>query len=351
VVRSTNRPRLVLAGGCGSSGTTLLANLLGRHSAIVAAPELDVFNHEEVLSLDALRAGCDELFDRRRLSRGFKLVASFFGPRESLGVERSTFERWVTEARSIDDFYASFAAHMCAARGASYFVEKTPTNVYTFRDFARAHQGIPLIHQIRDGRDVAASLFRRGKSLFYAGSRWLYDTSAGIAARGSPAYLETRYEALASDPATTLQRVLAHLGLDYEPTMLDASPAREASTYEEEWRSKTSAKEWRSTPSDPVSASSVGRYRATLSSSQLAMLCRIRLTERAAEDLGAVARTFGELLEHLEYDRDAGDAASAIHAAPGLRERGAAWLDHMKRAERSLRYTRRLPRIVTTLSA
>jgi hypothetical protein len=350
-VSSADRPRLVLAGGCGSSGTTLLANLLGRHSAIVAAPELDVFNHEEVLSLDTLRAGCDELFDRRRLSHGFKLVASFFGPRESLGVERATFERWVTEARSIDDFYASFAAHMCKARGASHFVEKTPTNVYTFRAFSHTHPGIRLIHQIRDGRDVAASLIRRGKSLFYAGSRWLYDTSAGLAARGSPSYFETRYEALVSDPATALTRVLAHLDLDYEPSMLDASPTRDASTYEEEWRRKTSAKAWRSTPGDPVSASSVGRYRVTLSAEQLATLCRIRLTDRAVIELGPSARTFGELLEHLDYGREAENDGSRIRSTISLRERGFAWLEQVKRAERSLRYTRRWPGIVTTLDA
>jgi hypothetical protein len=325
--------------------------LLGRHSAIVAAPELDVFNHDEVLSIDALRAGCDDLFARRRLSRGFKLVASFLGPGEALGIERATVERWVAEARSINDVYASIAAHMCGPRGASYFVEKTPTNVYTFRAFARTHPDIPLIHQIRDGGDVASSLVRRGKSLFYAGSRWLYDTSAGLAARGSPTYVEARYEALVADPAATLQRVLAHLGLEYEPTMLDASPSRGASTYEEAWREKTSAKAWRSTPNDPVSTSSVGRYRTSLSVDQLAMLCRIRLTDAAAEKLRASARSFGELLELLGYEREALDVDLRIFSTTRWRERGLAWLEHARRAHRSLRYTRRFPTIVTTFSA
>lgn len=340
-----DRPRLALAGGSGSSGTTLLANLLGRHSEIVAAPELDVFNHEEVLSLETLREGCRDLLDQRRLSSGFKLVERFFGPRESLGVTRSIFERWVRQARSVDDFYSSLAAHMCSPRGASVFVEKTPTNVYTFRAFARVHPATPLIHQIRDGRDVAASLMRRGMTLFSAGSRWLYDTSAGLAARGGPAYLETRYEALASEPETVLRSVLAHLGLDYEPTMLEGSP----SSYEEDWRSKKSAKQWRSLPSDPVSASSIGTFRAALSSGDLAMLCRIRLTRRAAEDLGAVAISFGELLEHLEYGRDAGASGTSIGFAVRSRGWRDAGRDHAMRARRSLRYARRWPVILTTL--
>jgi len=340
----------VLAGGCGSSGTTLLANLLGRHSAIVAAPELDVFNHDEVLSIDALRAGCDDLFARRRLSHGFKLVAGFFGPGKALGVERATVERWLAEARSIGDVYASIAAHMCRPRGAAYFVEKTPTNVYTFRAFARLHPDIPLIHQIRDGRDVVASLVRRGKSLFYAGSRWLYDTSAGLAARGSSTYVEARYEALVTDPVAALRRVLAHLELEYEPTMLDASPSRGASTYEEAWREKTSAKSWSSTPSDPVSTSSIGRYRTSLSSDQLAMLYRIRLTGPAAEELRAPVQTFGELLDLLGYEREASDGDRPIRSMTRLREHGLAWLEHARRARRSLKYTRRFPEIVTTFS-
>jgi hypothetical protein len=341
------RAKLVLAGGCGSSGTTLLANLLGRHPSIVAAPEFDVFNHAEALSLETLRAEIDALFGRRRLCHGFKLVASFLTPGSAVGIERATLERWLAEAVTIEDVYAKIAAHMCAARDARYFVEKTPTNVYTFRAFAERYAGIPLIHQIRDGRDVAASLMKRGKTLFYAGSRWLYDTAAGIAARGRPQYFETRYEALASDPAATLASVLAHLGLEYDVKMLAPASNGDASTYEERWREKRSAKAWRSTPKDPISAASVGRYRTALSADEQAMLLRIRLTERAAEELASPVRTFGELLEHLGYARDDVKPQSSGVGAR-LRELRAELAEHAYRTRRSIRYTGRIGEIVTT---
>jgi len=337
----------VLAGGCGSSGTTLLANLLGRHPGVVAAPEFDVFNHTEMLSLEALRAGLDALFTRRRLSHGFKLVVSFLSPSEAVGIDRATVASWLCEARSIDELYARFAEHMCAARGAQFFVEKTPTNVYNFRALAQAHPTVPLIHQIRDGRDVAASLVKRGKTLFYAGSRWLYDTTAGIAARGAPQYLETRYEALVSDPPVALVAVLRHLGLEYDPIMLAPAAGDGASTYEERWREKRSAKGWQSTPTDPISPASVGRYRSALSRDQLATLARIRLTARAVEELGAQARSFGELIEDLGYERDS-PPASRPALSERIRELGAELVDHGYRATRSLRYTGRLPMIVTT---
>lgn len=348
-METAKQPQLVLAGGCGSSGTTLLANLLGRHPLIVAAPEFDVFNHAETLSLDGLRSDIDALFERRRLSRGFKLVVSFLSPGKAVGIDHATLRAWLREASSIGDFYARIAAHMCAPRSARYFVEKTPTNVYNFRALSREIPELPLIHQIRDGRDVAASLVTRGKTLFYAGSRWLYDTTAGLGARGGPRYLETRYEDLVSDPQQLLSRVLAHLGLAYDARILEADGEREASTYEESWREKRSAKGWQSTPRDPISTSSVGRFAQALSDEDLDTLRRIRLTDSAADALHAPARSFGELLEHLGYDRSPKTKGRRASARVRLREIRAELADHAYRVSRSLRYTGRLPEIVTTI--
>src|SRR5512139_249193 len=286
------KARLALAGGCGSSGTTLLAHVLGRHPCIVAAPEFDVFNHPEALSLQTLRDSIDELFARRRLSHGYKLVVGFLTPGEVVGIDRALVTRWLAEAGSLADFYAKVAEHMCAPRGATCFVEKTPTNVYNFDALSSLMPELPLIHQLRDGRDVAGSLVRRGKTLFYAGSRWLYDTVSGLRARGRPSYLETRYEDLVADPAGVLRVILAHLDIDYDPCMLEPSRESSASTYEEKWRDKRSAQRWQSTPGDPISAASVGKFRRDLDEEQLSTLYRIRLTARTVEELQSPVRTF-----------------------------------------------------------
>lgn len=340
------KARLALAGGCGSSGTTLLAHLLGRHPRIVAAPEFDVFNHVEALSLETLRASVDDLLDRRRLSHGYKLVVGFLTPGKVVGIDRGMVKRWLAEAESLAEFYAKVAEHMCAPRQATCFVEKTPTNVYNFEALSRQMPTLPLIHQVRDGRDVAGSLVRRGKTLFYAGSRWLYDTVSGLRARGRASYLETRYEDLVADPAGTLRGVLAHLGVDYDPCMLEPGRESSASTYEEKWRDKRSAQRWQSTPGDPISAASVGKFRQDLDAEQLSTLYRIRLTARAVDELQSPVHTFAELLEHLGYDR--ADASSPrISSRLRVRELRAELADHAYRAGRSLRYARKLPGIVT----
>jgi hypothetical protein len=343
------RPRLALAGGCGSSGTTLLAHLLGRHPRIVAAPEFDLFNHPEVLSLEALRQSLDDLYGRRRLSDGYKLVVGFLTPGAAVGIERARVERWLADATTLTDFYDAVAAHMCGTRGASCFVEKTPTNVYNFEALARAMPELPLIHQIRDGRDVAGSLVRRGKGLFYAGSRWLYDTLRGLKARGHPSYFESRYEALVAEPEATLRSVVAHLGLEYDPIVLDSTRESAVSTYEEMWRDKRSAQRWQSTPGDPISAASVGKFRTDLTREQLSTLYRIRLTARAADELAAPVLTFAELLEYLGYDRDA-VSVNSPSTTLRARELRTEFADHWYRAGRSLRYTRRLPAILTRVA-
>jgi len=335
---------LALIGGCGSSGTTLLIHLLSRHPRVVSTPELNFFNHPESLDLARLTASLDALLARRRLTPGYKQVASFLGPRSELGLDRERLAEWTRQARDTAELHRLLARHLCERVGATHFVEKTPTNVYAFAALARLNPEARLVHLIRDGRDVAASLRRRGKSLYGAGSRWLYDTLSGLRGRGQPSYLEIRYEDLVTDPPATLARVFAHLGLPQtEPSAAEATPG----TYREDWRQKRSGQGWNLTPDDAVSAASVGRFRRDLSSDQLALLYRIRLTRRATRDLAAPLSGFGELLEHLGY-------AAVERPGPGSwSTRTHAWLearrDDAARAARALRYTRRLALPLTTL--
>ena len=183
---------LALVGGCGSSGTTLLIHLLSRHPQVASAPELNFFNHPESLDVATFAASLDALLARRCLTPGYKQVATFLGPRRDLGIDRELLASWAARARDATELHALLAEHVCARVGATHFVEKTPTNVYAFAMLARENPRARLVHLTRDGRDVAASLLRRGKSLYASGSRWLYDTLAGLRARGHPSYLEIR---------------------------------------------------------------------------------------------------------------------------------------------------------------
>lgn len=340
--------KLALVGGCGSSGTTLLVHLLSRHPAVASGPEMNFFNHKEVLSLEELAMHQSALFRRRRLAHGYKDVPTFLEAGKSVGIDQEGLNEWVNRSNSIRELYKRFADHLCGPHGASIFVEKTPSNVYNFAAFTKLFPDLPLIHQIRDGRDVVVSLMARGKTLFEAGSRWLYDTVAGLGARGAPRYLETRYEELVSDPATTLERAFRHLKLPFEAAIPQAQPFPDEGSYIENWRQRASGRAWQQTPSDPISTTSVARYRKILTPQQLSTLYRIRLTKRATTRLGAPVRSFRQLLDFLGY-KDS-DIESWTNKRP-RRTTEYIWelRDYRRRARRSWHHMRRLPPRLTAV--
>jgi hypothetical protein len=225
-------------------------------------------------------------------------------------------------------------------------VEKTPSNVYNFAALAELFPELPLIHQIRDGRDVVVSFMRRRKSLFRAASLWLYDTVCGLRARGARAYLETRYEDLVFEPEKTLERVLAHLGLEYDPIVLSSDALPTKGVYEECWHDRKTPRAWNQTPSQPVSSNSVGRYRDQLNSEQLSTIYRVRLTDRVRASLDSPVASFGELLDFLGYGSENGD----VRALPRPVERSFELREYLRRAVPMLRYQGRLPQRLTTIA-
>lgn len=340
--------KLAIIGGCGSSGTTLLAHLLSKHPEIVSGPEMKFFNHPESLSLDELVENQTSLFDRRRLPPGYHVVPTFLRAGEAFGIDRHCFGSWIESSVKLQDVYDAFATHMCDAHGASVFVEKTPSNVYNFEPLSRLFPEIPLIHQIRDGRDVVASFLNRKKSLFHAASLWLYDTLSGLQVRGRGSYLETRYEDLVRDPEKTLQGILSHIGLGFEPAMLRTDDAGSEGSYEEDWLGRKTPRAWNQLPSQPISASSVGRYRERLTPEQLSTICRVRLTDRTREELEAPVSTFGELLDLLGYGPEDGTRAAATFPRRVV-EQSYEVRDYVLRAKPVLRYRHRFPRRLTRI--
>jgi hypothetical protein len=115
-------------------------------------------------------------------------------------------------------------------QGVDRWIDSTPTNIPHLlrikKDFPDAH----IIHIIRDGRDVALSLDKRGwsrplpwerdKTLAAAGLYWEWIVRKGrkFGSMLRQDYLEVRYEDLVNHPAVALKRLgdfLAH-SLDYE---------------------------------------------------------------------------------------------------------------------------------------
>jgi hypothetical protein len=284
-----------LIGGCGSSGTTLLAHLLDGIGDLRCSPEAYVFHHERLYAhdLDFKR----ELY-RALAQLGPRLTLDVLGLKHTLVDPIFISSRDFFGLKTVYDEYDLFAAvdsfaglaeHLMANMVRRHgfpdpfvWVDQTPKNVLTARLFLEALPSAKFIHLLRDGRDVVASLARRYASELPGGTRaayvhvgalrWCYDVSRGLKARGLPGYLEVRYEDLTADPVHWINVILAHLGR----APIDAAGLRAKRSYAAEHFPLQflggNKPTWSASPLEAVTTRSVGKWRTDLSSDEQALL-------------------------------------------------------------------------------
>jgi hypothetical protein len=136
----------------------------------------------------------------------------------------------LSECRSASDFLRIVMEEVAHKQGVDRWIDSTPTNI---PHLLRIHKDFPdalIVHIIRDGRDVALSLDKRGwsrplpwdrdKGLLAAGLYWEWMVRKGrrLGSLLQGTYLEVRYEDLVNRTAETLERLAAFLqhDLDYE---------------------------------------------------------------------------------------------------------------------------------------
>jgi hypothetical protein len=83
----------------------------------------------------------------------------------------------------------------------------------------------------------------------------------------SSRWARIRYEDLVDSPQRKLEPVLAEWGMTWSPAMLDFHEANRAQNLE-----PTETSDWKRLVSEPVTGSRVGRYRTSLSDTEIAAL-------------------------------------------------------------------------------
>jgi hypothetical protein len=132
--------------------------------------------------------------------------------------------------RSGSDFLRIVMEEIARKQGVDRWIDSTPTNIPHLLRIKKDFPDARIIHIIRDARDVALSLDKRGwsrplpwdrnHSLLAAGLYWEWIVRKGrkLSSLLQPDYLETRYEDLVNQPSETLERlaVFLHHDLDYK---------------------------------------------------------------------------------------------------------------------------------------
>lgn len=166
----------MFVGGTGRSGTTIVARLLGAHPRFAYVPT-EVRFHAEARGLPGLlagRVGYDEFLERMR-TRWYHLyhpngrpraLTRLIGTRDfeaALGRFEAAWpgDRWAAARGLVEDLLGPTAA----AASKSTWIEMSPPNATAAQTLLALFPGARVVHSVRDGRDVAASLIRRGAPL------------------------------------------------------------------------------------------------------------------------------------------------------------------------------------------
>jgi VanZ family protein len=203
--------------GVPRSGTTLLRVLLDSHSRILALPETPWLSgaYGEQVSLRHL---VQDVAD-----------GPYGAARNVAGVERG--HAFAAGAAFLEYLFKP----ALEARGKSVVAFKTPSDIPYLDFLVDLLPDAFYIHITRDGRDVAMSQLAKKGSFFldlrgYRGlsyanvfRRWVeWETRArDILRRPGLNVLHMRYEDLIAQPEREMRRLLASIGLPFEPAMLD----------------------------------------------------------------------------------------------------------------------------------
>ncbi|MDQ3670481.1 MAG: sulfotransferase [Actinomycetota bacterium] len=207
--------------GVSRSGTTLLKEMLDRHSEL-AIPTESYF--------------IPQLWDRHR-GRGSDGLVEDLGKIARVrewGVTPEDVRRRVGTDASFAEVIRAVYESYAESHGKKRFGDKTPAYMQHLELLERVFPGAQYVHIVRDGRDAALSFvsMRRRPRFNWARPRGLYDFAAAwryeievardFAAATVPGrYFELRYEDLVAEPEPRLHEICGFLGLDFEPAILD----------------------------------------------------------------------------------------------------------------------------------
>jgi hypothetical protein len=286
-------PPVVLIASGGSSGSHLLAVLLAGRHPFFTGPEVNLASRPDLFSRGSFRLA---------LMKGLLRQEPYFRP--FLRRDGREFHvvppQLLTNADSYEVDVAAAKLHLLQATGGwagmvraihgrlvragrirehDVLVEHAPSCAVSVAVALRAVPKLRVVHLMRDPRDAVASMVARRRvapqykslsaeeSLALTARQWALLTAAALQAQEHPGYLRISYEEVVRRPQSVTAELCRHFGFrdavprERGPLLVGPVPRREG---------------WLSTPTDEVTAASVGRFRTTLSARHVKRLSGMR---------------------------------------------------------------------------
>lgn len=231
--------------GCGRSGTTLLLRIIHNYTQMAGCRDYGL-----ILRFKRLLPYYGTLERRENRLRLIKDILGSYDYRHKfqgpdLDPEHLCDELPIATYR---DLVESIMHHKAKACGKQYWADKTPYYAYYIPEIMELFPEARVVHIIRDGRDMALSVFRQSwgpKNAYMAAVRWrrfLDHVDRPRSLLQADQFYQLRYEDLLTAPVETFGRLMSFLQFPASTTEIWA---RECENYLQrdnhaKWRTKMS---------------------------------------------------------------------------------------------------------------
>jgi hypothetical protein len=214
--------RPVFIGGCPRSGTTLLGAMLGGHPDYLCVPEMQFKRTILRLPSNGPHGAVDKADALQKLAGQPKFRIW------ELGTDVALMPHGQLSCRELIEWIVKAYGQKVGKLAPAVWVDHTPHNVKYARTLLRLFPDAKVIHIVRDGRAVAASIMPLDwgpNEIDSAARRWAKRLAYGLAAesRWPEKVIRVRYEDLVQDPPTVLQHLCEALSINYDPAMCRAT--------------------------------------------------------------------------------------------------------------------------------
>lgn len=250
---------VVLMGGSGSTGSSLLKNILNRHTSIFAGEESNLFCKKELY--DNFNNSKNRITKRGLFglkNHGWHIYNGIDLANNNYDITNEQLNDFAKNTESFPIFINTLKNHFLQSNE-HIWLEKTPANTTAFRFFLSHFSDGRVIHITRNPLDTIASLMGRGYSLVYAIGIYLINTSAGLSHLSNPRCLTVKYENLVTNQTDTINSICDFLNIDFEGEMLISQNEKIAVSKLSGWQYDETAN---------IGAKSVGRFYKLLQQQQ-----------------------------------------------------------------------------------
>lgn len=297
----------VLMGGSGSTGSSLLKNILNRHQDIFSGEETTFFAKKMI-------------YDDWSKAKNRVLKKKFFGLRnhgwhlfngtkllhKEYQWTKEELKQLIQKSQSLLDFAKVFYARPLESKGARIWLEKTPANAACFSFFLSAFPEGRVIHITRNPYDTIASLCSRGYGLYYAIGIYLLNTACGLEVMGEDRVFTAKYEDLTSYPENVVENLCDFLAISFDPEML---------LPQGETVKKPKLSGWNYDETKAIEKGAVGRFNKLDENSKAAILGavnRICISKVGQEYYQTKISSIKDICSELEYDYYEADNRSIL---------------------------------------